>query len=697
MIKLACVLAMFTVIPMARGQGGQGGQGGRGAPSFEAVAADHPAGDLLRRIFAGNAKIPDGFVPTGMTRKDYLPLIAGNVDWWKHFQNEAGEIVDPYEYQERQYSTPAFALAAALLVQEAGRADLLEPAQRAFSRSIEELVTKTTADAHADFYIPMLVHARRILRDKVPADVAAKWDRQFISIVPENVYSDTKGGGNWNIVNVSGELLRRRDGLVAPDQRDEQLKYLETCLDNQMGRGEEGGRFTNHGMYADPAVPLAYDAFPRLWLEDALADGALSEGALRGERVQALEMFLAKGGFSGLLLISPSGEWASGGRSAQHQWNEAQNAEICEINANKWKKAGRADIAGAFKRAAHLCLTSMLRWQRPSGEMWIVKNFGDPARRHGFEGYSFHSQYNLLPMGMLAIAYLRANDSIEETPAPSESAGYVFDLRETFHHIAAACGGYYVLIDTGADRHYGSTGLQRLHRAGVELSPYTDTPSPETGYHPPEQLSHAPMTLALEWKDAKGTWHNLGEFGIPTPVRPKNPEEQVGAPKPEQATTRAELQVQEQSGERVRFSIKYDTAGDDARTIEEEYVITKGGVEGTQRIGGDVPSAVRVLFPALVNDAARATDIQIQKNKVTIARCGAMTREIGDPAKSWFTKPGGVLKFELTGAADAQLMLTGPQVLTHNGYVQALVADLPDGMKEMKWKMTLEPEPKRER
>src|SRR5688500_20360213 len=36
-----------------------------------------------------------------------------------------------------------------------------------------------------------------------------------------------------------------------------------------------------------------------------------------------------------------------------------------------------------------------------------------PARRHGYEGYSFHSQYNLLAMAMLAIAYQRADETIE--------------------------------------------------------------------------------------------------------------------------------------------------------------------------------------------------------------------------------------------------------------------------------------------
>jgi hypothetical protein len=132
-----------------------------GAEKFAEVAGQHPAAAELKGLFkAGTA---GEFVPTKLTRKDYLPLIAGNVDFWKHFQSAEGAIVDPYEKKERQYSTPAFALAGALLVKEAGRKDLLEPSVKAFEFSLNALLNKTTADQHADFYIPMLMHARRIL------------------------------------------------------------------------------------------------------------------------------------------------------------------------------------------------------------------------------------------------------------------------------------------------------------------------------------------------------------------------------------------------------------------------------------------------------------------------------------------------------------------------------------------------------
>jgi len=49
---------------------------------FDAVVKDHPASDVLSRVFGKSATQPASFKPTGMSRKDYLALIAGNVDFF---------------------------------------------------------------------------------------------------------------------------------------------------------------------------------------------------------------------------------------------------------------------------------------------------------------------------------------------------------------------------------------------------------------------------------------------------------------------------------------------------------------------------------------------------------------------------------------------------------------------------------------
>ena len=116
----------------------------------------HPAAAEVDRFF-NHTPVPADFKPTGLMKKDYLDLISTNIDFWKHHPNDAGAIIDPYAKGERQYSTPAFALASAVLVKEAGRDDLLDASTRAMSFATRALANKTTADGHADFYIPAAI------------------------------------------------------------------------------------------------------------------------------------------------------------------------------------------------------------------------------------------------------------------------------------------------------------------------------------------------------------------------------------------------------------------------------------------------------------------------------------------------------------------------------------------------------------
>jgi hypothetical protein len=565
-----------------------------------------------------------------------------------------GAIIDPFEKAERQYSTPAFALTAALLVVEAGRKDLLDPAIRAFDFALRALANNTTANNHPDFYIPLLMHARRVLTGRVPQSTWDTWTGLLQGLAPEKTYRDTAGRGNWNIVNLAGECLRRKDGLVTAAQEKAHAAYLERCFERQQPA------LTRFGMYRDPNAPLAYDAFPRLWLDDMLADDAC-----HGAHQERLLDFLALGGLSTLLLLSPAGEWASGGRSAHHQWNEAEVAVICEVNARRWRAWGRPDVAGAFKRAAHLALTSMRRWQRPSGELWIVKNRAEPSLRHGYESYSFHSQYNLLAVGMLAIAYERSDDAIAERPTPAEVGGYVFDLRDTFHKVCAGAGGAYVLIDTAADTHYNSTGLLRVHRVGIALSPYSDNPASHRTYGPKDNPEHVGMSPGIAWRESgDAPWRSPADFHHPSFAGRYGPA----------VVDEADLSVRLERPERVAFGLRYGLGGEGARPVEEEYTVAASGVEVMTRLGGaNAPAQARALFPALVSDGARDTKITLSGARATIRHAGAaLTWEVVSPEG---TKPA----------------LEGPRVPTHNGYVQALAADLPEGTREVRWRLRLEP------
>lgn len=645
--------------------------------NFDDAVARHPAGATLARLFPAPAPaLPPEFAPTGLTKQDYLKLVAGNVDFWKRHQNPAGAIIDPYEKDpadpgqglEKQYSTPAFALSCATLIKEAGRDDLLDAAVRAFSFALSALQNKTTANAHPDFYIPMLVHAHRALRTRVPADVAAKWEGQFKALVPQQVYKDTRGGGNWNLVNVAGEALRRKDDLVAPEQLAAQQKYLDAMLAAQQKH------FSRYGMYLDPNVPLAYDAFPRLWLEDMLADGAYPDGAERG----AVEQFVMLGGLSSLLLVSPSGEWPSGGRSAHHQWNEAQSAVIGEANAARWKRLGRDDLAGAFKRMARMSVESIFRWQRPSGELWIVKNYAEPAGRFGFEGYSFNSQYNLLAAAMLCIAHARADESIPERPMPSEHATYVYDISDPFTKVVAASGGYYVLVDIAADGHYNGTGLQRVHRRGVALSPLSDSAAPDRWFAGAKGDPKIGLAPGIQWKDGDA-WIGLADFQREKAAPKTSATAPPPAPaRPQRVVKRAEVIIDPSSDLGAVFMIRYDLEGPGARDVAERYEITADGVQCTQRFADDAGpvETARFAFPLLVNDGARDTRVSLDP-----------------PGRLNVGGSGGELTLQILPPPELKFTLDGPRIPTHNGHVQAAVGTLDDPVTGIGWIVTLRPAP----
>jgi hypothetical protein len=323
-----------------------------------------------------------------------------------------------------------------------------------------------------------------------------------------------------------------------------------------------------------------------------------------------------------------------------HNWTDAEAAAICEINATYWQKQGRADVAGAFKRAAHLAFQSVSRWQRPTGELWIIKNRAEPPRRFAFEPYLNHSQYNLLPMAMLAIAYSRADDTIAERPSPAEVGGYVFDASQTFHKITAAAAGYYVEIDTLADPHYNATGLQRVQRAGVFFSALSDSVAPQRAYGP-AAAPRAAVATGLRWKSGRAgaDWLDLSSF--------------TGAEGRQKARP-TDLQIVADDPGRTEFKVKYTLVGDGPadRIVTEDYTLSGDGVEQHSSIAG-ATSGLGAHFPVLIDDGAQPTQVQPLASGLSI------------------TDRGSTLTVTLSGSAAAHPWALAPaHLINHSGESQ---------------------------
>jgi hypothetical protein len=594
--------------------------------AWAAAGSPDPTRPLLERFRRQPARAAAGFVPTALGRGAYLELIAGGLGFWKTHQDPSGAIIDPYRREEYQYSTPAFAHAAAALVVWGRRRDLLEPAAQAMDWAVRTLSQRQAATAHEDFYAPMLAHAWRLLRPLVAPERAERWAAEIRGFDPFQTYRALPGGGNWNVVALAGEALFARLKLRAPGH-----PFVERSL------AAQATAFSSpHGLYLEG--PMAYDHFPRLWAADLLAQGY--DGPCRAELAETLR----RGAITSLFLQSPWGELPAGGRSAHHQWNEAEQCVTYEIHAAQAARGGDVELAAIFKRAAHLALASMRRWVRPSGEMQILKNWVDPAQNHGFETYSAHSQYNLLPMAMLALAYehAAATESVAERPAPADGGGYVLVLPE-LHKIVANAGGTYIEIDPCADHHYDATGLIRVHARGVspQLGP-SDSILPHPAYHCPEgSAATVPTAIGAAWLDGNGAWRRLGELDAANIER-----WQVG-------------RLCEEP-HRVCFDVTYEGKLGGVTRIVEHYVVTPDGVELSTRIEG-YTGPLRYVWPVLADDGRTVSDIAVINGAVTVSQDGGKTGQIFTPI----------------GAATVRV--EAGRYANHNGWARLAIAEYPGG------------------
>jgi hypothetical protein len=375
-------------------------------------------------------------------------------------------------------------------------------------------------------------------------------------------------------------------------------------------------KFTEHGLYRDPGDPMAYDAFARYQVIRLLAAG------YAGPRLPVLEALMERGAWTSLFLQSPRGETPCGGRSAHHQWNEAAHAAICEIFAKRSAAAGDRETAGVFRRSARLAFESVERWVRPSGELWIVKNRFDPALRHGYETYSFHSQYNLLTAALLAVASLHADETVSERPCPAEVGGFAFALQPAFHKVFANAGGLYVEIDTRADAQFNPTGVLRVHQRGVASGVGVSDGVAAASVYETTRRPTVSLAIGPGWRDAEGAWHGLaGHSG--------------------DHLREAEVRVGRESPGRVELTVEYSGGLRGGATgVRQELVVTPSRIEITDSVHGAV-TALRQYFPLLLTDGERPTAIEVSGRRAAVRHAdGSAQVFVAAPESSPFVRLG---------------------------------------------------------
>jgi hypothetical protein len=551
------------------------------------VASTHPLDDKIQRFLSDQSEA--SFEATGLTSNDYLRVIEGEVAAFRLYQDRQGRIIDPVLRREFQYATPCYALAAGFLAgQGIGGPDLLASGTLAMDAAVEEMRTYRT-HRHGDFFTYPVMRALEIFEGQVTEERFARWQKKLSGVRPVRLYRDFLGRRyrhpfrnveffgrqkdctNWNIAAVCGEHLRMKHGLA------DSLDFIDKHLAYQRRH------FNELGMYRDPGCPLAYDQFPRHFLASILHLGY--DGPHAGEYRELVQ----RGAWTSLFMQSPAGEAPVGHRSAQHIWNEAQAAVTYEIYATQYARSGAEAEAAAFKRAARLALGSILRWLRPDGSGYVVKNRYPIETRYGYETYSSHSQYNLLAASMLANAFLFADESIREGACPADVGGFVLPILDDFHKIFANAGGAYVEYDTCGDHVYNPTGLLRVHirEGNPQLGPSDGrVGSSEDGGN---------VCIGPSWLGTDNKWHALAD--------------QRSGPT---------VEVLEETTDRLRFDVVFEGAFQGVTRIRECFEIENGRVTVRDELEGDFET-LRAVYPMLISDGLEATKVHVDDASVHLS------------------------------------------------------------------------------
>ena len=527
--------------------------------------------------------------PTGVTEELYTalsePIVRQAVAW----QEPGGRIIDPFAGEETPTTTARFVGALGGLMLQGRCLDLADSGIRALTAAAGDLYAAAQKPVKgSEFYGKELMLGYLALRNRVDDATLELWKKYLGGYNPDTSYDFVLGKlpaaelHNYTTFALAGEQFKKRYGIA--DNTD----FIERHLATQLVR------FNRFGMYHDPVNPMTYDAVGRMNLSLLLFWGY--DGPQRG----ALEELLRRGALTMLLTMSTTGECPYGGRSNQQNFNEATAALLFEYEAARVKRAGDAELAGVFKRAARLAVLSVKRWLdlRPVG---FLKNGFPTSSQHGRQkGYGFYGVYSLLIASQLGLARLVSDPKIKERPVPWERGAYVIRLDDDFHKVFASCGGYHIEIDIRADHHYDATGLGRLHKVGVPTETALSTPivpKPEYLVSTPE----APRAVAIGpgW-ESRGRAQWLSDLSS--------------------EIEKVEFEVLDEKPESVNFRIVYviGKAGDG---VVETYELDGRGLNVGWEIRpgtGESRGGIRVQMPLLLTDGRHESKLRPGKSSFEV-------------------------------------------------------------------------------
>ncbi len=293
---------------------------------------------------------------------------------------------------------------------------------------------------------------------------------------------------------------RRANGCARRPASANSLPWVEASLERQLEL------FTPWGMYRDPNDPMAYDHFARLWALDLLDEG------YRGRHAGVLEELLERGCWMSLFMQSPSGELPCGGRSAHHQWNEAQQAVTFESWASRFARRGDKAAAGACKRGAQPIAAL---------DRAVAPTVGRPLDRqepHG-PGGAARLRVVLVPLAVQPADRRDAGHRLDARRRPHRLGvvpgrrrrRYAFALQPAFHKVFVKPGG---MLPRDRHRRRPATTTRRAYCACTIAACRPRRSRTASAQRRPTSCRRSrrdSLALGPEWRDRAGA-------GMPSPT-----------------------------------------------------------------------------------------------------------------------------------------------------------------------------------
>ena len=433
----------------------------------------------------------------------------------------------------------------------------------------------------------------------LPKEKTDAWRAAIASLEPKKCYDciavhPTQLIGNWTLFNAASEQARVWGGFA---KLDDVKDYMDLQISTQIRLVDENGMYMDphhqQPAYKEYVYPLLYDYVPRVLFSFLTLFG------YEGEHKDAIVAALERSAELTLKMQSVTGEIPFGGRSAQFMHNECTEAALLEFYASHFAKKGDLAKAGQFKRAARLATDNVLYWF-DAAPMKHVKNRYSIESKVGCEAYAYFDKYMITAASMAYVAYLFADDSVEEAETcPAIEGGFVAKTSDKFHKYFLNKGGYFAEIETDSDKHYEGSGLGRVQKFGAPpqiclSSGFGDHPSYGT-----EIKNWHSLSLCAS-AEIDGKWYLGGEH--PHTI----PEDCFYA-----------------KDDRCLAYMEWEAEGN---KVCQSVVVNEDGVVTRAEVFGEKAGKVGVEIPAFAFDGVESTKISATENEIAVEYRGYVCR-----------------------------------------------------------------------